>query len=220
MSRQIDALRDIHVPTVQYESGTVAPVALWLGGGTETSPIADNGVADKSWVKLYTSTSATSGDQRCVYWWHEFKGAGSGEILRPYAHVNAASVATGGTVNAMHASLQIDDGGSVSGAGNAIRATLGADAETRTTGGTCAALQLASYIGAGNTNGAMWSFIRVTDDGAVALKKFITFPAIATAGLVAVHTTDAMTHSIRCQTADGAAIFLMATTTATNRTEA
>jgi hypothetical protein len=220
MSRQIDALRDIHIPTVQYESGTVAPVALWLGGGTEASPIADNGAVDKSWVKLYTSTTAASGDQRCVYWWHEFKGAGSGEILRPFAHASASGVAAGGTVNAIHASLEMAVGGSVSGAGNAIRATIGALAETRTTGGNCAALQLASHIAAGNTNGAMWSFIRVTDDGAVALKKFINFPAIAAAGMVAVHETDAMTHSIRCMTSDGTAIFLMATTTGTNRTEA
>jgi hypothetical protein len=36
--------------------------------------------------------------------------------------------------------------------------------------------------------------------------------------MVAAHTTDAMSHSVRCVLDDGTVVYLMATTTATNRT--
>lgn len=218
MARGIDALKGLMFPLMEYESGTDSPDQLWVEGGSSSNPIADNGVADKKWVGLYTKTTATSGDNRGLYWKHSFAGAGSGEVLRPYASVETTNVATGGTVNAIHAGLAVATSSSVSGAGNAIRATLEAAAATRTLGGTCAALQLDSYIGENNTVPASWSFIRITDTGSVALKSLFNFPAAATAGLIATHTTDAMTHSVKCVINSGTVVYLMATTTATNRT--
>ena len=60
--------------------------------------------------------------------------------------------------------------------------------------------------------------IRVADTGAVAIKKLLRLPTVASGGLLAAHTTDAMTHSIRCVDDAGTVFYIMATTTATNRT--
>lgn len=43
-------------------------------------------------------------------------------------------------------------------------------------------------------------------------------PAVASGGVLAAHVTDAMTHSIRIESADGTKYYVMATTTVTNRT--
>lgn len=79
-------------------------------------------------------------------------------------------------------------------------------------------LLLCSNIATGNTVHANNAFIRVVDDGAVALKKLFRLPTVASAGLLAAHITDAMTHSIRCVDEAGTVFYIMATTTATNRT--
>lgn len=43
-------------------------------------------------------------------------------------------------------------------------------------------------------------------------------PDVASGGMLAVHDTDVLTHSIRIRSADGTLYYLMATTTVTNRT--
>jgi len=200
------------------EIGNVDSAALWVGTGTSTTPTDFGTTADKNIVGMWTSANPASGDTRAVYWRHYFNGIGSGEVLRAFAQVNAASVATGGTVNGAHFSCEVTAACSISGAGNAIRATLGAATETRTLGGTAAALQLDSNIAANNTVPTTWSFVRVTNSGAVTLNYLLNMPTVASAGILAAHITDAVTHSIRCVDAAGTVFYLMATTTATNRT--
>lgn len=56
---------------------------------------------------------------------------------------------------------------------------------------------------------------RVSSD--VEDRLFVT-PDVASGGVLAVHITDAMTHSIRVKSADGTLYYIMATTTVTNRT--
>ena len=51
----------------------------------------------------------------------------------------------------------------------------------------------------------------ITDD-------VLSVPNVASGGVLAVHVTDAMTHTIRIQSADGTNYYIMCTTTVTNRT--
>jgi len=192
--------------------------ALWFGAGKEGTALDIGSVVDKKLVGLWTSGDQASGDTRCIYWRHYFEDIGSGEVARFFANVSAANVATGGTVNGAHISLEVAASCNVSGAGNAIRATLGADAATRTVGGTCASLLLDSNIAAGNTVPKSWSFLRVANSGAVVIPYFVSMPTVASAGILAVHTTDAVTHSIRCVDAAGTVFYIMCTTTTSNRT--
>jgi len=53
---------------------------------------------------------------------------------------------------------------------------------------------------------------------ATASDKIIEVPDVVSAGVLAAHITDAMTHSIRIQSADGTSYYIMCTTTVTNRT--
>jgi hypothetical protein len=97
-----------------------------------------------------------------------FTSTGSGETFRALTRVTGANGATGGTINGAHISTSINTGGTISGAANAIRATIGA--AVATPGGTLAALQLDTDFASGTTLGAESAFIRVTDSGAGAGK--------------------------------------------------
>ena len=192
-------------------------VALLHGAGTSASPIS-TADANKNFMGYWVKSTATSGDARAFYARLFFGAAGSGEAVRAYATAAAANVATGGTVNGIHASLTLNASASVSGQGFAGRFTFGADADTRTLNGNCAPVLIESDIATGNTVPATMAHIRVTNTGAVAIKKLFRLPTVASAGLLAAHVTDAMTHSIRCVDDAGTVFYIMATTTSSNRT--
>jgi hypothetical protein len=139
------------------------PVASDNGfiGGTSTSPITVTTAQNIS--SFYGSTSATTGDTRLSYNRLAFTSTGSGETLRAFSVVTGAGAATGGTINGAHISTSINTTGTISGAANAIRATLGGSATTP--GGTLAVLQLDTDYSSNVTLGAASSFIRVTDSG-------------------------------------------------------
>lgn len=200
----------------EMDTRTGDTAALIAGMGVSGTPIPDAGVANKNLFAMFTKTTAASGDNRAVYWKHTFSGATGGEVLRPVASVETTNVATGGTVNGIHTTLSVATSSSVSGAGNAIRATLEAASATRTLGGTCAALQLDSNIGANNTVPSSWSFVRVTNSGSVRLANLFDIPAPANGTMFAAHTTQTMTHSIKI-IADGTPYYIMCTNAATNR---
>jgi hypothetical protein len=149
-----------------------------------------------------------------------FGGAGAGEAGRFYATVQAANVATGGSVHGVHCSLSIDSTAtySISGQGFAGRFTVDAAAATRTINGNFGAILAESNFGANNTIPAACALIHLGELGAVTCKKAFRFPNVASAGMLAVHTTQTMSHSIRCVSDDGTVYYLMATDTATNRT--
>jgi len=140
------------------------PVASDNGfiGGTSTSPITVTTATNIS--SSYGSTSATTGDTRLSYQRLAFTSTGSGETLRAFSVVTGAGAATGGTINGAHISTSINTTGTISGAANAIRATLGGSATTP--GGTLAVLQLDTDYATNVTLGSTSSFIRVTDSGA------------------------------------------------------
>jgi hypothetical protein len=132
-----------------------------FSSGTSSSPISVTTAGNIS--SSYGTTSATTGDTRLSYQRLAFTSTGSGETLRAFSVVTGAGAATGGTINGAHISTSINTGGSISGAANAIRATLGGSATTP--GGTLAVLQLDTDYGTNVTLGAASSFIRVTDSG-------------------------------------------------------
>lgn len=203
------------------DAETVNNTALLLGTGTATA--ADRydmgSTANKNLLGFWATTSATSGDTRGMYLRLYFSGAGgSGEAARIFGTVNNVTAATGGTVNGAHVSLSVTGAsGAVSGAGNAARFTLGLGASTNA-GGTLAGIQVDSDFDTAATVPTNAAAIRVTDSNTKKWTKFLSMPTVASAGILAAHTTDALTHSIRCVDAAGTVFYLMATTTATNRT--
>ena len=130
-------------------------------GGTATSPIAVTVAGTIS--ESYATTSATTGDTRLSYNKLTFTSTGSGETLRAFSVVTGASAATAGTINGAHISAEINGSGTISGAANAIRATLGGSAASP--GGTLAVLQLDTNYTVNASLPATAAFIRVSDSG-------------------------------------------------------
>jgi hypothetical protein len=112
--------------------------------------------------------------------------------------------------------LVVHSGGTISGAANALRVTLGAAAGV-TTGGTVAALQVDSDLNATATVPATASFIRVTDTNTTKVGRLLNIPNPSNGTIFATHTTQTMTHSIRICSANGTAYYIMCTDSATNR---
>jgi hypothetical protein len=139
------------------------PVASQNGfiGGTASSPIAVTTASNVS--SSYATTSATTGDTRLTYDKLTFTSTGSGETLRAFSVVSGAGAAAAGTINGAHISTEINTGGTISGAANALRATLGGSATTP--GGTLAVLQLDTNYTANVSLPATAAFIRVSDSG-------------------------------------------------------
>jgi hypothetical protein len=131
-------------------------------GGTATSPIAVTTAGNIS--ESYATTSATTGDTRLSYNKLTFTSTGSGETLRAFSVVTGTSAATAGTINGAHISLEVNgSSASISGAANAIRATLGGT--DATPGGTLAVIQLDTNYTVNASLPATASFIRVSDSG-------------------------------------------------------
>jgi hypothetical protein len=128
--------------------------------GTASSPITVTTAQNID--SAYASTSATTGDTRLSYARLTFTSSGAGETSRVFSVVTGAQGA-GQTTNGAHISTSINTGGSISGAANAIRATLGGTATTP--GGTLAVLQLDTDYSTNVTLGATSAFIRVSDSG-------------------------------------------------------
>jgi hypothetical protein len=141
------------------------PVASDNGfiSGTPTSPVAVTTAGNID--AAYATTSATTGDTRLNYSKLTFTSTGSGETLRAFSVVTGTGAATGGTINGAHISLEIDGASAtISGAANALRATLGGT--DATPGGTLAVLQLDTNYSVNASLPTTAAFIRVSDSGA------------------------------------------------------
>ena len=187
-----------------------------FGSGSASVPTPMN-TANSNGIGLWLKSSATSGDARAIYARMYLNGATGGEAVRAFATATTTNVATGGTMNGIHATASINASSSISGAANAGRFTLGAAAESRTLSGALSSIQLDSDIATGNTLPTIHGFLRVTDSGAVRLSNLAVIPAAANGTMFAAHTTQAMTHSIRIINAAGTAYYIMCTDAATNR---
>ena len=181
-------------------SGPVSSLNGFIGG-TATDPIVVT-TADNI-NESYATTSAASGDTRLSYNRLTFAGAGAGETLRAFSVVTAAQGA-GQTTNGSHISLSVNTGGSISGAANALRATLGLAAGV-SSGGTVAAIQADSDVGAGATLPSNASWIRFTNSGAgTGLSNLFNLPA----AMVPAKSAAAVTHTIKI-IVDGTPYYLM-----------
>ena len=130
--------------------------------GTSASPLTVTTAQNID--AAYATTSATTGDTRLNYSKLTFTSTGSGETLRAFSVVTGASAATAGTINGAHISTEIDTPGTISGAANALRATLGGTSVAPA--GTLGVLQLDTNFASGVSTPATSAFIRVTDSGA------------------------------------------------------
>jgi hypothetical protein len=142
-------------------SGPVSSLNGFIGG-TAASPIVETTAGNVS--EFYATTSAATGDTRLSYNRLEFTSTGSGETIRALTRVTGANAATGGTINGAHISTSINTTGTISGAANAIRATLGGSAASP--GGTLAVLQLDTDYSVNASLPTTAAFIRVSDSGA------------------------------------------------------
>lgn len=168
--------------------------------GTSGAPIAitSAGVLNGA----YATTSAASGDTRLTYQKLTFTSTGSGETLRAFSVVTGAGAAAAGTINGAHISTSINGSGTISGAANALRATIGGSSTNP--GGTLAALQLDSDFATGGT----WtnaSFLRCTDSGTGSISNFAQLPD----GLVQTKSSAAVSHVIPIKNASGTTYYVM-----------
>jgi hypothetical protein len=130
--------------------------------GTSASPLTVTTAQNID--AAYATTSATTGDTRLSYEKLTFTSTGSGETLRAFSVVTGTAAATAGTINGAHISLEVNgSSASISGAANAIRATLGGT--DATPGGTLAVIQLDTNYTVNASLPATSSFIRVSDSG-------------------------------------------------------
>ncbi len=206
------------VDKVEFGSTTTASTTLAIGAGTTSSRYAMGTTANQSLVGLFAETTATSGDSRNINARLYFSGVGvSGEALRAYGIVNNVTAATGGTVNGAHISLDVSGAdGKISGAGNAIRATLGLR-DTSVSGGTIAGIQIDSNFATGATIPTGTACVRVTNTDVGLWPNLLKIPAASNGTIFATHTTQTMTHSIRIVDSSNTAYYIMCTNAATNR---
>ena len=185
---------------------------VYGGGGTSADPISLGTTADQKMYANYATVAATTGDTRLVYDKLTFTGAGgSGETLRAFSVVSGVVAATGGTVNGAHISLEINGtGGGVSGAGNAIRATLGGTSASP--GGTLAAIQLDSNFATGVTLPGATAFLRVTDSNTTKIPNLLSLPAPASSTIFQAKSAAAVTHVIKMNAA-GTTYYIMVSDT-------
>jgi hypothetical protein len=140
-------------------SGPVASLNGFIGG-TATDPIVVTTAQNIN--SSFATTTAATGDTRLAYDKLTFAAAGAGETLRAFSVVTGDQGA-GQTTNGAHISAEINSGGSISGAANALRATLGGTEAAP--GGTLSVLQLDTNYTVDATLPATSSFIRVSDSG-------------------------------------------------------
>ena len=163
--------------------------------GTSTSPVTVTTAQNIN--SAYGTTSATTGDTRLVYDKLTFTSTGSGETLRAFSVVTGVGAAAAGTINGAHISCEIDTNGTISGAANALRATLGGS--NATPGGTLAVLQLDTNYSVNASLPATSSFIRVTDSGTATgeVQNFLNIETNPAATIVGSATTGALSGTVK-----------------------
>jgi hypothetical protein len=154
-------------------------------------------------TQLYATASVESGGVRGHYARVNFTGATGGETLRAFTTV-AAAQGSGQTTNGAHISMSVNSGGSISGAGNALRATLGVAAGV-TPGGTLASIQVDSDFPSTVTLPGSAAFLRFTNSNTGTITNLMNVPA----AMVATDVASAVSHTIRIVDSAGTPYYLM-----------
>jgi hypothetical protein len=164
--------------------------------------------------------NAGTGDTRVHYEDLYFNSTGGGEVIRARGIANGLLCASAGTINAAHFTGRVAAAKTVSGALNAVRATLEVAGTNPVPGGTLSALQLDSNIVTGWTPGANDAFARVTNSGAGKLTNLFSFEAVgahnATTDVCmesAAYAAGDLVRAVKC-VAGGEVFYLVGTTTA------
>ena len=148
----------------------------------------------------------SSGDTRLSYNKLTFSSTGSGETIRAFSVVTGTGAAAAGTINGAHVSMEVQ-GGTISGAANALRATVGGT--TASPGGTLAAIQADTNWDSGVTLPASAAWIRFTESGSAKMSNLLNIPTAmvtATAGTAA--------KSIKIVASDGTPYWILLATAA------
>jgi hypothetical protein len=181
--------------------------SVQVGSSGDPIQITSSGVLNGA----YATTSASSGDTRLNYQKLTFTSTGSGETIRAFSVVTGTNAATAGTINGAHISTSVNGSGTISGAANAIRATIGGSSTNP--GGTLAALQLDSDFASGGT----WtnaSFLRVTNSGTGEVGTFAVMPAVSATGVFRAKVgSPVVTHTIPV-VSGGTTYYIMVSTVA------
>ena len=185
--------------------GYADPAFTSVQVGTSAVPISITaaGVLNGS----YATTSATSGDTRLSYQKLTFSSTGSGETLRAFSVVTGTGAAAGGTINGAHISCEMQ-GGTISGAANALRATLGGT--TSGMGGTLAAIQVDTNFDSGATVPASASYIRFTESGTAKLTNLFNVPT----GMITGTAAAAASACIKIVASNGTPYYIQLATSA------
>ena len=196
---------------------STAHSGLLIGAGASGATHALGATADNG-LEFYLDATHTTGDMRGEYLRLYFSGAGGcGEALRAVGTINGVSVGAGGTVNGAHISLTSTGAGAkVAGQANALRVTFGAAASVAL-GGTCAALLVDTDFDNGATVPTNFAFIRCTDVNSKKAVNLMRIPDAAAGAVLATHTVQGLTHSIKIISEDGTPYYIMCTDAATNR---
>ena len=168
------------------------PAIAGLSYGSSSRPVILAAGSNGGYIRA--RAPGTTGDTRLARQDLEFTGAGGGEALRVRGIVNCTGAAAGATVNAAHFTGRIVAAKTVSGALNAVRATL--EVAGSAPGGTLSVLQLDTNIVTGWTEPTA-AFIRVTNSDAGIVHNLLSLPTLGTGLMVAAHSTQTNTHSIK-----------------------
>ena len=169
--------------------------------GTPAQPIVQSTAGNTT--QLYVTASAASGGVRGYYGRVNFTGATGGETLRAFTTVAAAQGA-GQTTNGAHISMSVNSGGSISGAGNALRATLGV-ATGVTPGGTLASIQVDSDFPSTVTLPGSAAFLRFTNSNSGTIDNLMNVPV----AMVPAEVGAVVSHTIKIVASDGTPYYLM-----------
>jgi hypothetical protein len=192
-----------------------------VGNSVGTSTHPKQAVGSHNFQRSYFRHAGASGDVRVHYEDLDFTSTGSGETYRIRAIANGTLCATGGTINAIHATGRVASAKTVSGSLNAIRATLEVAGTTPTPGGKLAALRVDSNISTGWTDGSggnAAAFIAAGNVGAGLISNLFSIDdAIGTQSATTLTSTvktaaTNWSHGIKINVA-GTTMWLMATTT-------
>jgi hypothetical protein len=154
-------------------------------------------------TQLYATASVASGGVRGYYGRVNFTGATGGETLRAFTTV-AAAQGSGQTTNGAHISMSVNSGGSISGAGNALRATLGVAAGV-TPGGTLASIQVDSDFPSTVTLPGSAAFLRFTNSNSGTIDNLMNVPV----AMVPAEVGAVVSHTIKIVASDGTPYYLM-----------
>lgn len=190
--------------------------ALSFGVGTTAAPVplgatAGNGVSFK-----FSATNSSGFSRSGLFSIQENTAGGSASGVSSTATINGVATAV---AHGLFGSLSLTGAGAnlaTSGAGVKGDLTIGTGVSSP--GALLSVLQLDTNIAAAVTVPADTVFLRLTNTGSVSVQKLLEVPNVASAGLLAVHTTQTLTHSLRMRSADGTLYYVMLTNLATNRT--